>query len=139
MRWFLIAAVLTVGPSAALNLSGSTAAAASKKKDLVLIGTIFSIRQGGDELRPWIVTVDVEKVISGELSGGWFSFPVHSPSRSGLEEGKSYTVRAVWNGDGYAVDELQWRRPTKVGRLSDDPLRGAAEPRVAAARAAPGR
>ncbi|HVV48880.1 MAG TPA: hypothetical protein VHO06_04415 [Polyangia bacterium] len=138
MRWFLIA-VVVVGLGAAFDRSESTAAAASKKKDLVLIGTVFSISQGGDELRPWIVTVDVEKVISGELSGGWFSFPVHSPSRAGLEEGKSYTIRAVWKGDGYAVDELQWRRPAKVGRLSDGPLRGAAEPRVAADRAAPGR
>ena len=139
MRWFLIVAALTVGPGAAFNPSEGAATAATKKKDLVLIGTIFSISQGGDELRPWIVTVDVEKVVSGELSGGWFSFPVHSPSRSGLEEGKSYTIRAIWKGDGYAVDELQWRRPVKVGRISEGPFRGAAEPRVAAGRAAPGR
>ena len=83
-------------------------AAPTQGKDLVLVGRVSSITQGGTLPKPWIVTVDVEKIISGDFSGGQFAFAVHSPSRSGLEVGRSYTVRAAWKGKGYDVDENQW-------------------------------
>ncbi|MFT3775046.1 MAG: hypothetical protein QM820_57595 [Minicystis sp.] len=61
--------------------------------------------------KSWIVTVKVEKVLSGSFSGESFSFRIHSPAKSGLSKGHSYTIEAKWVGDGYAVDELQWMRP----------------------------
>jgi hypothetical protein len=67
------------------------------------------------EFTPWLVTVVVEKVVSGEFSGSTFSFAVHSPAMSGLEVGRFYTVRAEWNGSGYVVDPLQWRRAQLSG------------------------
>jgi hypothetical protein len=91
------------------------AMAGPRKPDLVLVGTISSIRVGGPRLKPWIVTIDVKKVVSGELSDPTFTFAIHSPSRAGLEKGHSYTVRAVWQGDHYEVDEMQWRVPNRVG------------------------
>ena len=72
------------------------------------------------ELKPWIVRMEVQKVVSGDFSGGWFEFAVHSPSRSGLEEGHSYTIKAVWSGKGYEVDENQWRRRTMHSAIDSD-------------------
>jgi hypothetical protein len=46
---------------------------------------------------------------SGDFTGTQFAFRVHSPSRAGLEVGEICTVKAEWTGDGYTVDELQWR------------------------------
>jgi hypothetical protein len=81
--------------------------------ELILSGTISSItpEQGG--LTPWIVRLDVAKVLLGNFSGGSFDFAVHSPARSGLQVGRTYAVKATRRGDGYAVDERQWRRSTK--------------------------
>jgi hypothetical protein len=59
------------------------------------------------------VRLDVAKVLLGNFSGGSFDFAVHSPARSGLQVGRTYTVTATRRGDGYAVDERQWRRSTK--------------------------
>lgn len=89
--------------------------AAQPSKVLVLEGTVTSIRQIDHEFTPWLVTVMVEKVVFGEFSGAMFSFAVHSPAMSGLEVGRSYTVRAVWKDGGYVVDPLQWRRPKRIG------------------------
>jgi|GEM_PF-2118562 len=81
--------------------------------ELILRGTITSITPGRGGLTPWIVRLDVAKVLLGEFSGGSFDFAVHSPARSGLQVGRTYVVAATRRGDGYAVDERQWRRSTK--------------------------
>ena len=107
--------ILTLAVLAALAVGARTAGGEPRKKDLVLVGTVVSIAMGGDQLQPWIVTVTVNKVVSGEYAEERFSFPVHSPSAAGLEDGKSYTIRAVWKGGGYHVDETQWKKRTRRG------------------------
>lgn len=74
-----------------------SAVASSPSKVLVLEGTVDSITQISDERRPWLVTVNVKRVVSGEFSGSTFRFAVHSPAQSGLEKGRPYTVKAAWN------------------------------------------
>jgi hypothetical protein len=77
---------------------------------LRLFGTITEIVvHGGDRRRAWAVTLLVEEVREGSFAATRFSFLVHSPSKSGLEVGARVELRATWVGDGYAVDEWQWR------------------------------
>lgn len=61
----------------------------------------------------WVVRTRVLHVIAGELDGQRFDFRVHSPSRAGLEVGATHTIHATWTGDGYLVDEFQFRSPAK--------------------------
>ena len=88
--------------------------AAAPTKTLLLEGMVTSIRTIDHELTPWLVTVAVTKVISGEFAGTTFQFTVHSPARAGLKEGSSYTIEAVRKEGGYTVDETQWRRPKRL-------------------------
>jgi hypothetical protein len=100
--------------AAALVLACSAGCAATTARPLdnhlVLVGTVRSIDSSADTLRPWIVTVSVEKVLMGEYSGRTLQFPVHSPAMSGLETGRTYTVKATQKGTAYIVDESQWRK-----------------------------
>ena len=98
---------------------GIAKASPPPSKELVLVGKVTSLTLGaGDQLKRWIVTVKVETVVSGDFSHLTFQFAVHSPARSGLEKGRSYTIEAVWDGTGYTVDELQWmKRKRADGRL----------------------
>jgi hypothetical protein len=93
---------------------GKSAPATHTPNDnLVILGTVTGIRDdnSGNPLRHWVVTVKVDRVISGIFSGKTFSFAVHSPTQSGLEEGRQYQIRASGTiNDGYAVDEHQWKR-----------------------------
>jgi hypothetical protein len=57
----------------------------------------------------WVVRTRVLEVITGEFHGTHFDFRVPSPSRAGLEVGATHTIHATWTGDGYLVDENQWR------------------------------
>ena len=102
------------GTAVAVSGGGGQPAAAAPRKPLVFEGTVLSIGQIADDFRPWLVTVTVDKVVAGNFSEPTLSFAVHSPAMSGLEVGRSYTVRAVWKGRGYDVDPLQWRRPKRV-------------------------
>jgi hypothetical protein len=107
------ATVTTIVTAACLVVSaiGIANATPPTSKEMVLVGKVTSLKPGGgNELKRWIVTVKVDKVVSGDFSGPTFQFAVHSPSQSGLEKGRSYTIEAVWDGTGYTVDELQWTR-----------------------------
>jgi hypothetical protein len=111
---------------AALSLAGGcfdrAASAAPGGEDLVFVGKILSIAQGGaSPLKRWVVTADVEKVVSGQFSGHRFEFAIHSPAMSGLEVGHAYTIRATWTGNGYEVDSTQWRRRSARARAPDPP------------------
>jgi hypothetical protein len=103
---------LTVATVVAMTLFGGDwkGMAAAPSKTLVFEGTVISIGTIENDLKRWLITVTVTKVLSGEFFGSTFEFVVHSPSRSGLEKGRSYTIEAVWNGKSYTVDENQWRR-----------------------------
>lgn len=126
MRLNLVSAAIVLATAVLLPAVavGKEKVASPQKKTLVFVGTVFSIAQGADELRPFIVRMEVEKVVSGEFSGGWFEFAVHSPSRSGLEEGHSYTVKAVWTGTGYEVDQYQWKGTARILPTGESDLLG---------------
>ena len=86
-------------------------AAAGEGRELVFRGRVEEIEISTlppPALKEWVVTFAVDRVEHGEFPGRKFSFRVHSPSRSGLEKGRSYQVRAEWTEDGYTVDEFQW-------------------------------
>jgi hypothetical protein len=102
--------IVAIASATSSNPIANAAVAPPRDRTLVLVGKVVSITQGGSRPKRWVVTIEVEKVVRGEYSGSRFSFAVHSPSRSGLEEGHSYEVKAVWKGEGYDVDENQWRR-----------------------------
>ena len=93
-------------------------AAPPARNDLVLEGQVTWLnRRTDDPSKEWIVTVRIKRVITGEFSGKTFQFAVHSPAQSGLKKGRSYTIEAVWTGDGYSVDQLQWTtKPTTPAR-----------------------
>jgi len=74
MRLEMRAAIAVACTAFAFGLFERDGMAASRKNELVLIGTVFSITQGGSDLKPWIVTIDVEKVVSGDFSGRRFEF-----------------------------------------------------------------
>jgi hypothetical protein len=97
--------------------------AAPPSKTIVFEGTVTSIRTVENGIKSWLITTKVTRVVSGEFSRSKFEFVVHSPALSGLEKGRSYTIEAVRNGDGYIVDEHQWRRPKRlqVGLRSSEP------------------
>jgi hypothetical protein len=50
----------------------------------------------------------VDEVIEGVFADKTFSFMVHSPVKSGLQQGTSYTVRAERSSSGFTVDQYQW-------------------------------
>ena len=79
-----------------------------KTKDLVLVGTVTKIYPVAGVLRRWAVVAQIDKVVAGEFTGTTFTFTVHSPTSSGLRVGRSYTIKATWTGDSYAVDQYQW-------------------------------
>jgi len=47
-----------------------------------------------------------------------FSFRIHSPTLSGLQVGRTYSIRATWIVQGYVVDELQWLKANR-GQTKD--------------------
>jgi hypothetical protein len=68
MPWTMRLAIVVAGTVLAVGPLDRAGMAAPRKKDLVLVGTVFSITQGGSDLKPWIVTVDVEEIVSGDFS-----------------------------------------------------------------------
>ena len=114
-RCFRALAVAAVLVSASVQAKGGQPAPAKGATparahvDLILSGTVLSISQGKGLLKPWIVRLDVTKVLLGAFPGSSFTFAVHSPARAGLEVGHTYEVKATRHGDGYVVDELQFR------------------------------
>lgn len=83
--------------------------------DLLFAGTVLEIRpvEGPNPHLRWGVTTHVDEVLNGQFDGETFSFFIHSPTKSGLEVGGTYRIRATWTGTGYSVDEKQWRRGAK--------------------------
>lgn len=73
-----------------------------------IAGVVDSIEQVSGGLRPWKVNVRVDRVLRGEYRAPTLEFLVHSPSRRGLVEGKTCTVRAMRTATGYAVDDTRW-------------------------------
>ena len=110
--------ILAVAVAMTLASGNRKSVAGLPGKTLVFEGTVTSIGIVDNERKPWLITVKVTRVVAGEFSGSTFEFVVHSPARSGLEMGHSYTIEAVWNGKGYIVDENQWLRRRQVERGS---------------------
>ena len=83
-----------------------------KEGDLEFIATVTKIYPlASIRLRKnWAVVTHVDRVVSGDFSGTTFTFAIHSPTLSGLQVGRTYTIKATWIDKGYAVDELQWMK-----------------------------
>jgi hypothetical protein len=88
-----------------------------KEGDLEFIGTVTKIYPLASvrSRKNWAVVTHVDKVVSGDFSGTTFTFAIHSPTLSGLQVGRTYTIKATWIEKGYVVDELQWMK-TNGGR-----------------------
>lgn len=122
---YLIAVISVSCPT----LSHAGANEAAPPTVLVFRGTVIKITgPTADFLQPWVITTRVDKVLSGSFSGRQFQFSVHSPSQSGLNVGKQYTIRATRTKAGYSVSELQWRYGVNARsyhghkRHNEDPL-----------------
>lgn len=79
----ILAGAIAVGLTVVAG-GDSRAAARNARRTLLLEGTVTSIRNTDHRLTPWLVTVAVKKVISGQFAGSTFQFAVHSPARAGL-------------------------------------------------------
>jgi hypothetical protein len=92
--------------------AGTMASARSPTDEVVLSAIVSSIENAptGDRRRRWLVTMKVQKVLSGRFTEPVLVFPVHSPVMLGLEVGKTYTIRATRKGNGYEVHEFQTLR-----------------------------
>ena len=55
----------------------------------------------------WLVSMKVERVISGPDPGPAFSFRVRNPTRDGIEVGRTFRTRAVPSGRGYRIERLE--------------------------------
>ncbi|MDD4953519.1 MAG: hypothetical protein PHG40_01280 [Candidatus Omnitrophica bacterium] len=87
---------------------------AKENKKLTFLGKVTRIENSPLENSnlDWIITVNVNKVLSGSFSGRIFQFRVHSPSKSGLEIGWLYRIEAVQTQDGYVVN--RYPRPERL-------------------------
>jgi hypothetical protein len=94
-----------------VNAHTPSPSAATASSEVVLSGTVIGIEAGktGDPRNQWLVTMRVERVVSGRYPEPELRFAVHSPARSGLSQGKTYTVRVMRaETAGYEVDQYQW-------------------------------
>lgn len=76
--------------------------------DLSLTGLVLNIENNPiDDSRdkPWVVRMRVEEIRRGALTGGAFSFRIHSPARSGVAVGSRCVIQATREGSGYIVRE----------------------------------
>jgi hypothetical protein len=107
----LVAAVVLSVASCAPGPKGtSDAASAEDAGTLRFQGTVIALdpTPASRAYDRWIVTMTVDEVIEGVFADQTFSFLVHSPEKSGLQQGTSYTVRAERSSSGFTVDQYQW-------------------------------
>lgn len=107
---FMLSLILFISGCAGSGIGNTSRAHTGSSPDLVFTGTIDEIENSSVEHSQanWIVVFQVEKVTKGQFIGETFSFRIDSPSKSGLEVGKRYTVNAQKTSDGYKVDQNQW-------------------------------
>jgi hypothetical protein len=114
MTKILMSGLLVIMMAGCVSVGGPDAAAVKPKPELVFLGTVQSIESSTlpQSLANWVVTFRIDKIESGEFAGKTFSFRIHSPSKSGLENGKQYVVEAIRTDAGYEVDQYQWINKT---------------------------
>jgi len=79
------------------------ASALANAGEVTFLGTVTSVDVGNlnhPYLR-WVVTLKIDKVVSGPSPGEGFWFAIHSPSQEGVKVGQRYRITANKNGDGY--------------------------------------
>ena len=76
------------------------------------VGTVTKLEQH-DDGDYFIVDTRVDKLLQGSFSGRQFQFAINYPANLGIFIGKQYTIRPVWIGTGYYVDEQQWLRQAR--------------------------
>ena len=114
---FLLAAcagdeALSTSHPDALNAPDETSLLEQGPADLVFLGTVISLEPSAVNAPRlwWIVTTKVDQIMSGDFEGSIFQFTVHSPTKSRLEVGRQYEIRAARTAEGYRVDRFQWNR-----------------------------
>jgi len=113
MTLVLVATMVLSVASCAPGPDGtSDAASAEDEGTLRFQGTVIALdpTPASRAYDRWIVTMTVDEVIEGVFAGEAFSFMVHSPVKSGLQQGTSYMVRAERSASGFTVDQYQWMR-----------------------------
>ena len=92
-----------------VGCASSPATTANATDILVFNGTVTKIESSTipQSNHNWIVTMHVDKVLSGNFPDAQFSFRVHSPTRSGLTENGTYRIEASRTGTGYVVDSIK--------------------------------
>ena len=98
---FIIGSVFCVTIASATILVNAQAVSPSdsvKKEHLEFIGMVtkFYPHRSVHPRNNWKVAVQVESVILGDFTGKDFTFPLHSPAKSGLQVGQKYRFRAKW-------------------------------------------
>ena len=99
-----------------------------RAKDLVLVGTVIKVvlrNHEPSEKERWAVTVTIDRIVSGEVSGPTFTFAIHSPGRAGLRLA-SCTVKATWTG----TDTSQMNRTRPVHDVWCRRRLGAVDPEI---------
>ena len=94
-----------------LNVGSASTSSPAATSEVLLSGTVIGIEAGktADPRKRWLVTMKIERVVSGHYPEPELRFAIHSPVKSGLISGKTYTVRATRSeGGGYDVDQYQW-------------------------------
>jgi hypothetical protein len=114
-QWIVVVGLLVCGANKTMSVApqprgleeAQNAFPDATGKDLVFVGTVTEIYpvSAAHSLREWAVVAHVDKVVSGEFSGTTFTFAIHSPARSGLLVGHTYTINATRTVAGYVVDE----------------------------------
>ena len=99
-------------PQASAGAQAVSTSTIVKDGDLEFIGTVMKIYPLASirSRKNWPVVTHVDRIVSGDFSGKTFSFGIHSPALSGLQVGRTYTIKATWTDKGYVVDERQWMK-----------------------------
>jgi len=87
-----------------------TVTAGEEDSLVIFLGTVQNIVISPLEkcLDNYVVQCRVDKILSGDIACKTFSFRIHSPTQSGLEIGKQYTIVATRTAEGFVVDQYQW-------------------------------
>lgn len=77
---------------------------------IVLVGTVTELipARGLHPHHKWLVSLQIDTVITGDINGKTFSFAIHSPTKSGVEKGGQYVINATRiQADKFVVKSIE--------------------------------
>lgn len=77
---------------------------------IVLVGTVTELipARGLHPHHKWLVSLQIDAVITGDIEEKTFSFAIHSPIKSGVEKGGQYVIDAARiQADKYVVKGIK--------------------------------